>query len=223
MKTFTHVPKPPVLQELNVITEDTGRRYQTPAGIWYPSITTVLSMANRDGIRAWRERVGEDYANSVLRRAGNRGTRFHDFAERYLKNQPIDLSTLNFLERDVFSRAIPVIERIDNIVIQEAPLYSDYLQIAGRVDCIAEFDGKLSIIDFKTAQKEKDEDHVQHYYAQAAAYAIMFEERTGIPITNLVLIVATDIGFVNIMRSKRDHHVKDLLRWRKEYREEYGI
>lgn len=223
MKTFRHVENKPVLQELNVITEDTGRRYQTPAGLWYPSITTVLSMATRDGIAAWKEKVGEEYAESVKRRAGNRGTRFHDFAERYLKNEPVDLTKLNFLERDVFSRAIPVIDRIDNILIQEAPLYSDYLETAGRVDCIAEFDGRLSIVDFKTAQKEKDEDHVQHYYAQTAAYAIMFEERTGIPISNLVLIVATDLGFVNIMRSKRDHHVKDLLRWRKQYKEEYGL
>ena len=223
MKKFRHAENKPILQELNVITEETGRRYQTPAGLWYPSITTVLSVASRDGIAAWKEKVGEEYAESVKRRAGNRGTRFHDFAERYLKNEEVNLDKLNFLERDVFQRAIPVIDRIDNILIQEAPLYSDYLQIAGRVDCIAEFDGKLSIVDFKTAAREKDEDHVQHYYAQTAAYAIMFEERTGIPITNLVLIVATDLGFVNIMRSKRDNHVKDLLAWRKQYREEYGM
>lgn len=123
----------------------------------------------------------------------------------------------------MFQRAMPVIDRIDNIVIQEAPLYSDYLKTAGRVDCIGEYEGKLSIIDFKTAEKEKDEDHVQHYYMQTAAYAIMFEERTGIPIENLVLIVATSVGFVTVMQSKRDRHVKDLLHWRKKYREEYGV
>lgn len=223
MKIFQHVANPPLLTELEVITEETGRRYQTPAGVWYPSITTVLSLATRDGIAAWKEKVGADYAESVKRRAGNRGTRFHEFTERYLRNDPVDTTKLNFLERDVFTRAIPTLNRIDNIVIQEAPLYSDYLQIAGRVDCIAEFDGKLSIIDFKTALREKDEDHVQHYYMQTAAYAIMFEERTGIPITNLVLIVATDLGFINIMRSKRDLHVKDLLYWRKQYRKEYGV
>jgi genome maintenance exonuclease 1 len=217
------VDNPPVLEELEVITEETGRRYKTPTGSWYPSITTVLSLVTRDGIAAWKAKVGEEYAESVKRRAGNRGTRFHEFTERYLNNQPVDVTTLNFLERDIFTRAIPTLNRIDNIVIQEAPLYSDYLKIAGRVDCIGEFDGKLSIIDFKTSLREKDEDHVQHYYMQAAAYAIMFEERTGIPITNLVLIVATDHGFVNIMNSKRDIHVKDLMYWRKQYKQEYGF
>ena len=223
MKTFRHVENPPQFEDLEVITEETGRRYKTPSGLWFPSITTVLSLSTKDGIEAWRDKVGHEYAESVKRRAGQRGTRFHNFAERYLNNEDPNLKELNFLERDVFQRATPAIDRIDDIIVQEAPLYSLHLETAGRVDCIAKYDGVRSVIDFKTSEKEKDIDHVQHYFMQTAAYAIMFEERTGIPISQLVLIIATDSGFTHVLKSYRSNHVKDLLYWRKQYKTLHGF
>lgn len=223
MKTFCHVENPPVFEELNVITEETGRRYQTPAGLWYPSITTVLSLVSEEGISKWKELVGEEYANSVKVRGGKRGNRFHDMTEKYLNNEPIDLKSLNYLEADVFRRAIPTLNKIDNILVQEKPLYSDHLETAGRVDCIGEYEGKFSIIDFKTATKEKDDNHIQHYYMQTAGYAVMFEERTGIPVSNLVLIIATDQGEIYVRKSKRDRHIKDFIHWRGVYRERFGV
>lgn len=223
MKVFRHEANPPILAELDVITEDTGRRYQTPAGVWYPSITTVLSESTKDGIEAWRDRVGVEYADSVKRRAANRGTRFHAFAERYLNNENPDVSSLNFLEREVFLNATHAIDRIDDIILQEAPVYSDHLQMAGRVDCWAKFDGVRSVIDFKTAEREKDRDHIEHYFMQAAAYAIMLEERTRIPTSQLVLIIGTDMGLTQIFKSYRDNHVKGLLYWRQVYKDRHGF
>ncbi len=117
----------------------------------------------------------------------------------------------------MFKVAQPVLDRIDNIHAQESTLWSHHLRLAGRVDCIAEFDGKLSVIDFKTARREKDEEHIQHYYMQAAAYAIMFEERTKIPINRLVIAIVVEDGFMQVFESRRDKHVNSLLYYRDLY------
>jgi len=89
--------------------------------------------------------------------------------------------------------------------------------LAGRVDCIAEYEGKLSVIDFKTARREKDVEHIQHYFMQASAYAVMFEERTGIPVNRLVIAIAVEDGFMQVFQSKRDAHIEGLLYYRDMY------
>ena len=124
---------------------------------------------------------------------------------------------MGLLDLELFDVAVPELEKIDNIRAQEVALYSDYLRLAGRVDCIAEYEGKLSIIDFKTARKEKELDHVEHYFMQAAAYAIMFEERTGIPINRLVLLIAVEDGFMQVLTGKRNDYAKKLLQYRDLY------
>lgn len=221
MKTFTHLPIQ--IKKLAVELDEkehnhSGRYYKTPNGKAYPSVTTVLSEYSKEGIKEWRERVGYEAAERIMRQSAIRGSRFHAMTEDYLNNKFL-FDGLSLLEKELFKVAIPELEKIDNIRAQEVPLYSHHLRMAGRVDCIAEYEGKLSIIDFKTARGEKSRDHILNYFMQATAYAIMFEELTGIPITNLVLIIAVEDGFVQVMKGKRDDYVKDLLKYRDLYEE----
>lgn len=214
MKTFKH--NLITIEDINATTTDSGRVYQTPDGKLYPSVTTVLSEHTKKGVMEWRQRVGEEEANKVSRRSAVRGTRFHTLAEKYLKN---DLTGGDFslLDYEMFKVAQPVLDKIDNIRAQEVGLWSHHLRMAGRVDCIAEYEGKLSIIDFKTARREKDEDHIQHYFMQASAYAVMFEERTQIPVNRLVIAIVVEDGFMQIFESRRDKHVEGLLYYRDLY------
>jgi genome maintenance exonuclease 1 len=110
-----------------------------------------------------------------------------------------------------------LLDRINNIHAQEIALYSDHLRLAGRVDCIAEFDGKLSVIDFKTSGKPKKKEWITNYFAQAAAYAIMYEERTGTPINRSVILIAVEDEEPQIFIESRDNYVKDLLHARDLY------
>jgi genome maintenance exonuclease 1 len=215
MKTFLR--NPIQIEELKATTGTDGNRvYHTPDGKLYPSVTTVLSAHTKKGILDWRERVGEEEANRVSRKAAFRGTRFHTLAEKYLQNE-LSGGDFSLMDYEMFKVAQPVLDRIDNIHAQESTLWSHHLRLAGRVDCIAEFDGKLSVIDFKTARREKDEEHIQHYYMQAAAYAIMFEERTKIPINRLVIAIVVEDGFMQVFESRRDKHVNSLLYYRDLY------
>lgn len=220
MKTFKHLPFDikDLAKEIESDNSHSGRYYKTPNGNAYPSVTTVLSEYSKEGIKEWRKKVGEEAANRIMRQSALRGSKFHKMTEDYLNNE-FSFDNYNLLERELFKVAIPELEKIDNILAQEVALFSHHLRMAGRVDCIGEYEGKLSIIDFKTARGEKSRDHILNYFMQATAYAIMFEERTGVPITNLVLIIAVEDGFVQVMKGKRDDYVKDLLHYRDLYEE----
>ena len=192
-------------EDLVAETTDTGRTYKCPDGSSFNSVTTVLKVLSEDAIQAWRRRVGEDVANKIGVRAANRGTAVHSIIERYLDNNveydkdvmPDVLST--------FKDVQPVLdEHISEILGLEAPLYSKHLKLAGRVDCVGVFDNKLSIIDFKTSRKIKKKEWIHNYFAQASAYAIMFEERTGIPVPQLVIIIAVDNEEPQVFVEKRD-------------------
>ena len=179
-----------------------GRVYETPDGNFYPSITTVLSIRNKKGLHEWRKRVGDDVANYISRTAAMRGTKVHHMCEDYLNNVSVDWPDKwiehekNFLPWCMFQKLSHRLESIDNIRIQEGGLYSDRLKLAGRVDCIAEYDHELSVIDFKTSTKEKKDEWIENYYIQCAAYAEMYEERTGEAINQLVVLVVTEDGTV---------------------------
>jgi ATP-dependent exoDNAse (exonuclease V) beta subunit len=215
MKTFLHDPI--TIENIPAVTQEDGTRaYQTPDGRLYPSVTTVLSEHTKKGIQEWRTRVGDEEANKVSRQAAAWGTRFHTIVEKYLQNN-LTGGDMSLWDYEMFRVANPVLDRIDNIRAQEVALWSHHLRLAGRVDCIADFDGKLSVIDFKTARREKDVEHIQHYFMQAAAYAIMFEERTKIPINRLTILIAVSDGFMQVFQSKRDLHVEQLLYYRDMY------
>ena len=186
------------LPEIKATTTDGVRLYETPEGNKYPSITTVLSVKNKKGLFEWRKRVGDDVANYVARKAANRGTSVHHMCEDYINNDfDEEKHKKKFLPYVLFNQLREsVLQKIDNIYAQECGLYSDKYKVAGRVDCIAEYDGKLSIIDFKTSSKERSDDWNESYYIQASAYAEMFEERTGIEIDQVAILVVTEDGVV---------------------------
>lgn len=214
MKIFLHDPV--IIEDISAVTTEGNRVYQTPDGKLYPSVTTILSEHTKQGVMEWRKRVGDVEANKISRQAATRGTKFHALAEKYLQNKLIQ-ENMNILEYEMFEMAKPVLNRIDNIRAQETGLWSHHLRLAGRVDCIAEFNGKLSVIDFKTARREKEESYIQHYFMQAAAYAVMFEERTKIPVNRLVIAIAVEDGFMQVFESRRDKHIEGLLYYRDMY------
>jgi len=197
-------------------TQPTGRTYVTPDGVRYPSITTVLGILSEAGIAAWRKRVGEEEANRVGGRASARGTLVHSIVEKYLLNE----STTDYLPhiRQSLENLRPILDsRIGTIYGLEVPLYSSYLGVAGRCDCVAEFDGVPSIVDFKTSRKPKKKEWISNYFAQMAGYAVMWEERTGMPITNTVIIMDVDDNEPLVFKEHRDNHIQLLIDTKKEY------
>jgi len=203
-------------QDLESTTEKSGRLYRIPEGIEYPSITTVLSILSEESIAKWRKRVGNEQADRISTRASRRGTAVHSVVEKYLDNDPNYMDGYTPDIFDSFRSIRGVLDgRIGKIYGQELPLYSDHLRVAGRVDCVAEFDGKISIIDFKTSKRLKKRKWVESYFCQEAAYAIMWEERTGMPVTQLVTIITVDdiAGGQpgnQVFVEQRDNHVKKL-------------
>ena len=204
MKNFDHVKLNGELPEITTESIKGKRFYVTPEGNKYPSITTVLSDRNKEGIVKWRESVGNDVANQVMRQAANRGTAVHTLIENYLNNE--ELSKQDVLPVALFVTMKSELDNINNIRIQEGGLYSDKLGVAGRVDCIAEYKGKISVIDFKTSTKEKKEEWVENYFIQGSAYCEMYEERFLQPIEQVVILIVTEDGAVQtFIKDKKDY------------------
>jgi len=174
--------------EIKII--DGKRFYVTPDGNSYPSITTVLSLQDKPGIDKWREKVGEKEAKRISQDSMRIGTAVHQMAEFYLSNYIIKLKDEDKKIVDTFNRLRFLLGNINNIVGNEIALYSDLLRVAGTADCIAEYNGVPSIIDFKTSRKPKKEEWIDDYYMQTFAYKLMFEEMTGIEIQQVVILVA---------------------------------
>ena len=225
MKLFNHVGQ---IEPIEMVAEmvDGKRVYLTPEGFKFPSVTTVISnnKAKKAGIARWRARVGEEKANNISARSTGRGTKYHSIAEDYFNNN-LDLKKYSKFPLPVlmFQHSRPVLDRINNIYLQEAALYSKHLEIAGRVDCIAEFDGVLSIIDFKTAAEPKREKYLYDYFVQETAYACMLQENYGLSVKQLVTIVACENGEtqVKVLPPKKEFFMK-LMEYIAEYQERYG-
>lgn len=138
--------------------------------------------------------------------------------EHYLLGTPEKVTNINPDNIESFMQIKPWLDdAIGTVRGIETPLYSDYLQVAGRVDCVAEFDGLMSIIDFKTARKPKKKEWIKNYFMQTAAYAVMFEERTGIPVSKLVILMAVQNDSPLIFIENRDDHIHDMIEFRKKY------
>ena len=198
-------------------TSKKGRVYVDDEGNKYPSITTVLSILNKEAILAWRKRVGEEEANKISTRAATRGTKVHDMIERYVLNEdpgePDLISTSNFKE------VKPIIDQnLSKVYATEKRMFSKHLGVAGTVDCVGVWNGKDSIIDWKTSAKWKKKEWISNYFMQASAYAIMWEERTGRPITQLVVCIAGDMG-PQVFVEHRDNWDKELISVIKRYKE----
>ncbi len=194
------------------------RLYQCPNGDWVPSITSVTSFYNRQIFIDWRKRVGDDEANRITKKATARGTDFHEAAQAYLENRELDWSQFRPLTQFMFHHAKPYLNQIQNVHAIERTLYSEYLGIAGRVDCIAEYEGELAVIDFKTSDKIKPEAWLENYFVQEQAYACMYYELTGIPIKKLITLMVTPGGDVKVFdKRNKDEYIKLLVRYIKKF------
>ena len=210
---FNHVPIE--IGKLVQVNSKGGRYYETPTGAKYPSVTSITKLHNQESIQAWKDKVGEEEAGKISRRALARGNKIHSLAEKYLLNEG-DLSD-DFSKAD-FGVMIPYLDKINNIHCLETQLYSDHLKTAGTVDCIGEYEGKLTVIDFKTSAKLKKREWVKDYFMQCSAYAVMYEERTGTPIERLLLIINVEDEGVQLMDGKRDDYIDDFLDLRETFR-----
>lgn len=215
---FNHIDTP--VAKAVRIKVDGVRYYKTPFGFLYPSVTTVLGAGKENDLNEWKERVGEEQAAKIGRQAANRGTRIHKYCEDYLNNEDPRIS--NLLDLSMFNTMKKYIDKIDDIRLLEGALYSDHLKMAGTVDCIGEYAKKISVIDFKTSAKEKTKEWITSYFLQTSIYAIMFEERTGIPITQLVIIIGNDQGSTQVFIEHRNNWIKDIKEQRKLYKTIHG-
>jgi hypothetical protein len=206
------------LPPISATTKGGVRLYVTPEGNKYPSITTILSVRNKSGLVEWRKRVGDKVANHVMHKAAARGTSVHHMCEDYLNNENIDHHQKNFLPWCLFTQLQKVLTNIDNIHAQEAGLYSDKYKVAGRVDCIAEYNGVLSIIDFKTSTKERNDEWNENYYIQCSAYAEMYGERTGTEIEQIVILCVTEDGTVQEFVKEKYDYLDALVETATEWR-----
>ena len=215
---FTHLNKLGDF-ELEANTIDGVRYYTLPSGKKAPSITSITSFYNRQIFKNWREKVGEEQANKITKVATDRGTKFHDLVEKYLSNE--DISSLKNVLPTTKARWIAAREalnNIDNIHALEKPLYSEYFGIAGRVDCIAEYEGELAVIDFKTSKKIKPEKWLENYFVQETAYACMYFEMTGISVKKIVTLMVADNGDVKVYEKRnKGEYIKLLTKYIKEF------
>ena len=215
---FTHLNKLGDF-ELEANTIDGVRYYTLPSGKKAPSITSITSFYNRQIFKNWREKVGEEQANKITKVATDRGTKFHDLVEKYLLNE--DINSLKNLLQTTKARWIAAREalnNIDNIHALEKPLYSEYFGIAGRVDCIAEYEGELAVIDFKTSKKIKPEKWLENYFVQETAYACMYFEMTGISVKKIVTLMVADNGDVKVYEKRnKGEYIKLLTKYIKEF------
>ena len=207
--------------DVDPVNRDGVRFYPIPgADKYYPSVTSITSFKNAQFFKKWRAKIGEEEANRITARATQRGTAYHNIAEDYFKGE-LDLNKYlenNPLSVRMFQSAKDTLNRIDNIHCLESFLYSHYLGLAGRVDCIAEFDGELAVIDFKTSTKEKKESYIEHYFVQETAYAAMFLERSGLEVKKIVTLIATEEGTIQVFEK---YNLDDYLQLLKSYIQEF--
>ena len=204
-----------MFREIDRLNEDNIRYYKINGDIRYPSITSVISFISRKKFADWRARVGEKEANRKTKHATTRGTRLHSVLEVYLQNG--DYKSMEEFKQPLiqymFNFAKPFIDkRIGKIYQQETAMFSRRLCLAGTVDLICEVDGELSIVDFKTSEREKPEEWLENYFVQLSAYWAMFAERTSVTPKKLVVFLIGENGDVQIVERRNPIHYLETLR-----------
>jgi len=203
------------LVDLQATTNENGRFYKTPEGKKNPSVTTVIGYAKNAFFAEWREKNPKE-----SRRTLSRGDALHARVENYLRGEsPIKYNEMSLDGLNLFMTMKPQLSKINNIRLLEAPLYSDALGLAGRVDCIAEYNGVPSIIDFKGSTRKKCREDIENYFLQATAYAYMYEERTGHRITQIVILMACEDGTVDVWVDDRNKYKSQLKQRILDYRQ----
>lgn len=212
------------LPELSRETIDGVRYYTIPTHedpLKLVSVTSITSHFNREVFSKWRKRVGEDEANKITKQATSRGTDMHTLVENFLHNQELPKGSVQPLSEFLYLNAKDTLRRINNIYALEKSLYSQYLGIAGTVDCIAEFDKELAIIDFKTSKKPKPRNWIENYFVQCCAYACMLHELTGISVKKFVIIMSCENGEVEIYEEyDKEKYIKLLVKYIKKFIED---
>jgi len=192
-----------------------GYRFYSIDGNNYPSVTSVLGIKKKKELQHWRNSIGENVANWEMGRAARRGKATHNLVEQYLKGEP--LTERSVLPLGLFKLIRPYVEQIDNIHMIEQVMYSKELGLAGQCDCIGEYNGKLSVIDFKTANKERKESWIDNYFLQTTAYAIMYEELYGKSIDQVVILIASEDGAMQTFIKQKKDYVDTLKESVKEF------
>jgi len=216
---FTHVNSP-LLEEISAVTDDSGRYYSTPKGK-LPSVTTVTGFKKAKFFAKWRAENPKE-----AKRVTNRGNTFHSLIEDYLNNE-FDLDRDKGEIRpdilELFLQLQPELDKIDNIVALEVPLWSETVGLAGRVDCVAEHDGELSIIDFKGATRKKRPSDIENYFLQATAYALMWQDRTGQEIKKFKILLSCEEGVSQVFEGNPIKYAKKLHEAIQGYKESLGL
>ena len=218
VKNFTHNPVSVEMPDLKTDMSEGFRQYVVPSGGKYHSVTTVTGHKKNAFFAEWRRKNPKE-----SRRVLNRGNKLHNAIEKYLNNEENFLDKLGPNEYILFEQLLPELNSIDNITCQEVALWSDMLELAGRVDCIGEYNGKMSVIDFKGSTRNKRKEDIDNYFMQATAYAIMWQEMTGKPIDNIVILIATEEGIPQVFEDKPNRYAKALLNAIRNYQEEMII
>ena len=208
-----------VPHDVKVINGPKGRFYVSPnTGVHYPSITTMLGSKEKPYLVAWKNMLGEDKAKKETARCADRGTAVHQMIEDYLNNK--DNPTKGHLPEHIreFNQVRLKLNKINLIYTQEVPLYSDVLKLAGRVDCVGEYDGKLCIIDFKTSNGDKKDSMIESYWKQTCFYALAFQEMYDIQIDDLTIIMSSERGIVPLVfKDKVENWIEPLIADIQEY------
>ena len=207
-KAYRHAECPP-LPVLTQTTINGKRHYVTPDGAFI-SITSLLSSQVPDSIISWRESIGNDVADYVMRTAGRRGTRVHKLVELALSNKPLgDITDYGVLPVALFDMMQPALDKIDQIMALEQPLYSAELGIAGTADTVCSYDGVPSVVDYKTSSKIRED--VERHMIQGAFYASAWTWQTKMPIDQVVIIMAAEDGRMQVFKDKPSAHLDKLL------------
>lgn len=229
MTLFNRVFLPELQFDLSDETTESGRSYVTPDGHKYPSVTTILKPYNMKAIMEWRERVGAEEAKRISGHASRRGTKLHKLCEDYLLGELTQFKVMKLMPFDkmMFGQMRPMLDaHVNNVYCIEQALYSHSLRIAGRVDLIAEWDGELAVIDFKSATKEKKEENITNYFMQCSAYCEMFGDITGKPINKIVVAIANEEQMPQVFVKDKEPYLPELHKyvnkyWKKHERNSY--
>ena len=220
----THLYNFPKLERI----DGEPRLYVTPEGAKLPSVTSVTGFTTKDSIQQWRNKVGEEKANQISRKASNRGTVVHNLAEKYILNdEKFDQAKKKALPDaiDLLGKLKRALDKnVTSIHALEKMVWSDYLKVAGTVDCIGVYNGKLAVIDFKTSSKNKREEWIEHYFMQTSAYACAWYELTKEPINTLVVMIANDVDSeAQIFEKTTYGYLTKFKEARDQFHAHYGI
>jgi len=218
---FEHVKLSELDFDLKSVTTDSGRRYSTPDGKVYPSITTVLSHStDKTHIFEWRKRIGAEAANKITAKSSSRGTKLHTICENYVLNELSDMKIQMMMPdiKDFFMQLKPLMDQhMGKVYGTEQALFSHRLRLAGRTDCIAEWDDKLSIIDYKNSIRKKSESNILNYFIQGTGYAEMFEDITGMSVEQVVVLIANEEGKPQVFVKEKNNYLKNLHQYIDNY------